>query len=210
MGDELQNHFQQLQNYYASVESRIGYRIFLGGTRHFGFYKDEEEWPWPIGKALRCMEDYLFDSLDLKEGSKVLDAGCGYGHVAIRGAQRGLDVECIDIVERHVERAKRNVTAAGLDDRIHARLGDYHDLSCFDDSTFDGAYTMETIVHASDPDKAFAEFYRVLKPGGHLAMNEYEHLPVDTLPREEIEAMETINCNARESTLHPWHAPENC
>ncbi len=28
-----------LQKYYAAFVSKIGYRLFLGGTRHFGYYE---------------------------------------------------------------------------------------------------------------------------------------------------------------------------
>lgn len=31
----------ELQSYYQSPESRIGYRLVLGGTRHFGYWDKE-------------------------------------------------------------------------------------------------------------------------------------------------------------------------
>src|ERR1700761_5595098 len=111
-GAPVGDHSFQLQRYYASLESRAGYRLFLGGTRHYGYYRKDTDWPWPIGRALRAMEDHLFNSLGLSEGAKVLDAGCGYGHVAIRGARRGLQIQCIDIVPRHVKRAQQNALDA--------------------------------------------------------------------------------------------------
>ncbi|KAF2431349.1 2-heptaprenyl-1,4-naphthoquinone methyltransferase [Tothia fuscella] len=186
-------HFAQLQRYYASLESRIGYQLFLGGTRHFGLYRNEHSWPWPIGKALRAMEDHLFDSLALSSGEKVLDAGCGYGYVAMHVAKRGLIVEGIDIVERHVARAQRNIRLHGLNDKIHVQKRDYHDLSCFRDVQFDGVYTMETLVHAIEPKQVLSEFFRVLKPGGHLALYEYDHVDIDSLPQSEKKSMKAIN-----------------
>ncbi len=175
-GEALQiNSNKSLQDYYKSLESRIGYQLVLGGTRHFGFYKKGKSWPFPIGTALRAMEDHMFDTLNLDKGSLVLDAGCGVGHVAIRMARGGLRVHCIDVVDHHIEKAKRNIKAKKLEDTITVRKMDYHHLNGFADSTFDGAYTMETFVHATDPEQALREFFRILKPGGRLALYEYDH-----------------------------------
>jgi sterol 24-C-methyltransferase len=138
------------------------------------------------------MEDHLFDSLALSSGT-VLDAGCGYGFVAMHMAKRGLKVEAIDIVERHAARAQRNVHFHGLDDRIHVQSGDYHDLSRFKDGQFDGAYTMETLVHAIQPEKVLGEFYRAIKPGGHLALYEYSHDKPDSISQHDKDSMKAIN-----------------
>ncbi|KAK9327522.1 S-adenosyl-L-methionine-dependent methyltransferase [Lipomyces starkeyi] len=164
-----------LQNYYASLESRIGYRLMLGDTRHYGYYDVDTYWPFPISKALRAMEDHLFDTLGLEIGANVLDAGCGVGHVAIHLAGRGLRLQAIDVVGRHVQKAQRNVKAQGLESAVTVRKMDYHHLDGFADESFNGVYTMETLVHATDPEAAAREFFRVLKPGGSIAMYEYEH-----------------------------------
>ena len=169
----------QLQYYYSSVESRIGYQLFLGGTRHFGYYTPGTRWPFPITKALRKMEDHLYDVLALPAGSKVLDAGCGAGFVATHMVQKGLLIQGIDIVPKHVQWAQELFRHNGIEKKASAREMDYHDLSAFQDQSFDGLYTMETFVHATDIDKALSEFFRVLKPGGRIAMNEYEHMDLD-------------------------------
>lgn len=164
-----------LQRYYSSLESRIGYRFFLGGTRHFGFYSPGTKWPFPINDALRRMEDHLFDSLQLQPGSKVLDAGCGVGHVAMHLARKGLQIQGIDFMPSHVKWARQNIQTNGLDERVAVRWMDYHDLDGLQDTSFDGVYTMETFVHATDPSKALGEFFRVLRPGGRIALYEYDH-----------------------------------
>lgn len=142
------------------------------------------------------MEDLLFDSLDLVPSSdttKVLDAGCGYGLVAIHLAKRGLHIEGIDIVERHVSRAQRNIAEENLQSKISVRKGDYHDLSPFTQSNFDGVYTMETLVHAAQLEVVLSEFFRVLKPGGHLSLFEYDHESFDRLESLDRRSMKSMN-----------------
>lgn len=175
-----------LQSYYNSLESRIGYRIFLGGTRHFGYYDEGAWWPFSINRALRRMEDHLFQCLNLPSGARILDAGCGVGHVAMYMARQGLRVEAIDVVQHHVVKARRNVQADGLQKAVNVNLMDYHHLENFADASFDGVYTMETLVHATDPERVLSQFYRLMKPGGHIAMHEYDHIPEDRIPQEGI------------------------
>ncbi len=165
----------------------------LGGTRHFGYYDADTYWPFPVGRALRAMEDHLFDTLRLRKGARVLDAGCGVGHVAIHLAQRGLSVTGIDVVDRHIQKARRNIKKAGLGSAVTVQKMDYHHLDGFADETFDGAYTMETFVHATNPEAALGEFYRVLKPGGTLALYEYDHSNLNSAPSDIKESMQQIN-----------------
>lgn len=187
------NKNKPLQDYYASLESRLGYRLVLGGTRHFGFYTCGTFWPFPISKALRRMEDHLIGTLNLEKGSKVLDSGCGVGHVAIHLAKKGYRVHGIDVVDHHIVKARRNVHAEGQDRAITITKGDYHHLEAFKDDSFDGAYTMETFVHATDPEVAAAGFFRVIRPGGSLAMYEYDHVDWSTIAKDASSSWGAIN-----------------
>jgi sterol 24-C-methyltransferase len=168
----------------------------LGGTRHFGYYSPGTNWPFPIGKSLRAMEDNLIGTLGLEKGSKVLDAGCGVGHVAIHLAEEGYRVHGIDVVDHHIEKARRHVKAQGLEGSVTVTNGDYHRLDAFADNSFDGAYTMETFVHATEPEVAAAEFFRVIRPGGSIAMYEYDHVDFSTQPEEVGDSWTTINKHA--------------
>lgn len=169
----------------------------LGGTRHHGYYAPGTLWPFPINAALRRMEDHLFDSLALPAGSKVLDAGCGICAVASHLARRGLRVQGIDITKFHVEWAKKHIRDQGLEEMVTAEVADYHHLSNIPDNSLDGVYTVETFVHADNPKRVLQEFFRVLKPGGSLAMYEYwyvaySELPSDT-PQDLIESNKRIS-----------------
>ncbi|KAJ4520089.1 hypothetical protein HRR83_002052 [Exophiala dermatitidis] len=161
-----------VQEYYSSLESRLGYWLLLGNTRHCGLYPKGQISPFPISKAQRAMEDHVYQRLGLPPGSRVLDAGAGSGYVAIHMAQKGLNVQAIDITPIHLEDARRNVDKHGLQDKVDVRFGDYHDLSDFSDTSFDGIYTMETFVHADEPIRVLRNFYRLLRPGGVLVLNE--------------------------------------
>ena len=191
--EPLINLNQPLQSYYASLESRIGYRLLLGGTRHFGFYDKDTYWPFPINGALRAMEDHLFDTLGLKHRAQVLDAGCGVAHVAIHMAEKGLLVQGIDIVDRHIIKAKRNIKAQGVEAAVTVRKMDYHHLGAFAASSFDGIYTMETFVHATDPEAVLQEFFRVLKPGGKIALYEYDHRDLSIVSKDLRNSMNKVN-----------------
>ncbi|KAI0387192.1 S-adenosyl-L-methionine-dependent methyltransferase [Hypomontagnella monticulosa] len=191
----LINSNPQLQSYYHSLESRLGYKLLLNGTRHFGYWEHDTYWPFPFSKGLRNMEDKLAEAIALPRGSQVLDAGCGVGHVALRMAKKhGLRIEAIDVVEHHVTKAQRNAERSGLPkDTLRARRMDYHHLESFASDSFDGVYTMETFVHATDPKAVLAGFYRILRPGGRLAQFEYDHNALDSAPRDIAASMVKVN-----------------
>jgi cyclopropane fatty-acyl-phospholipid synthase-like methyltransferase len=140
--------YHQLLTYYNSLESRIGYRLLLGGTRHFGYYEHDTWWPFPLSRRLRAMEDKLATALNLKKGAYILDAGCGVGHVAINLVTRhGFKVQGIDIIDQNIAKFRRNIAQYGLsEDQFAVRKMDYHHLNSFANGMFDGVYTMETFV----------------------------------------------------------------
>ncbi|OKL62522.1 hypothetical protein UA08_02930 [Talaromyces atroroseus] len=186
----------QLQSYYHSFESRIGYRLVLGGTRHFGYYEYDTWWPFPINRALRAMEDKMAESLSLPSGAYVLDAGCGVGHVAMHLAGKyGFKVQGIDVVQHHLDKANRNLARSSLPkNQVNVRKMDYHHLESFGSDTFDGVYTMETFVHATDPEAVLAGFFRILRPGGRISLFEYDHDELtDDTPEPLVRSMREIN-----------------
>jgi sterol 24-C-methyltransferase len=182
---------ERVRRYYACTESRLGYRYLMRGTRHHGWYEPGQSM-WQFARAQRRMEDELGKRLALPVGAEALDAGCGSGDVARTLATRyRLKITGIDLLDFHLEQARRRITRAGLAGRISCQVGDYHHLP-FTDHSFDGVYTMETLVHSADPARALAEFRRVLRPGGRLVMFEYSRTPETELSREANAALKAV------------------
>lgn len=125
------NNNPDLQSYYTALESRIGYRVFLNGARHFGYYNIGTKSLFPTGPAVRTMEEYLFMALELEPGALVLDAGCGVGLVAIHIARKGLRVCGIDVIGLHIQWAQEDVKKAKLEHATSINKVDYHHLELF-------------------------------------------------------------------------------
>lgn len=184
---------KSVKAYYNTKESRIGYMLFLRGTKHFGFY-EKGDLPFGFQKALRKMERKIGEALQLEKGAKVLDAGSGMGVVSRNLARwYGYNITGIDILDFNLAKATQEAEKPENRD-LHLRYTemDYHDLR-FADKTFNGVYTTETFVHASDPEKVLREFYRVLEPKGRLVQLEYSHDPYDTMTSKEKETFKFVN-----------------
>lgn len=171
---------QKISNYFNSKESRLGYSLLLKGTKHFGFYPKNKE-NISIAEAQRLMEDKLAKVLSLPKNSFVLDAGCGEGKVAMYLAKEyGWRIIGVDLLDWAIKEANESAKRINLDSQLKFFIGDYSKLS-FKDNTFNGIYTMESLVHVPDFKKVLREFYRVLKPKGKLVLFEYSVIDRKTL-----------------------------
>ena len=90
----------------------------------------------------------------------------------------------MDLTPLHVESARRRIKDRGLEDEVSVRLGDYHDLSDYED--FDVVYVMETFEHADDPMKVSHNFYRVLKPSSVIAIHAAYHTQKSELLQQAL------------------------
>ncbi|CRG86493.1 hypothetical protein PISL3812_03499 [Talaromyces islandicus] len=166
---------QAIKAYYESQESRMGYKLVFGGTQHFGYYTQGTWSPFPIDKSLRRMEEKLIGWLALPAGSRILEGGCGVGHVALYLAKHGMSVTGVDIVDRHVEQARQSVRKANLPkDQVVIEKMNFEHLEAIPSTSHDGAFTMQSLGHAFSAEKTLAGFFRILKPGGRFALVEVE------------------------------------
>ncbi|MGH6917352.1 MAG: class I SAM-dependent methyltransferase, partial [Geminicoccaceae bacterium] len=131
------------------------------------------------GRGLEATEE-LADMLAVSATDRLLDIGSGIGGPARYIADRfGARITGIDLTAEFCEVARRLTRALGLGDRIDFKQGDALAMS-FADASFDGAYSMNVSMNIQDKAGFYGEVYRVLRPGGWLALSELAQGPGDS------------------------------
>ena len=102
-----------------------------------------------------------------KEKLKILDVGTGPGIVAFLLAELGHDLTGVDLSEEMLRKAKENATHFNLS--VKFKQGDAENLP-FKDESFDAVVNRHVLWTLPNPDKAIAEWWRVLKTDGKLVI----------------------------------------
>jgi ubiquinone/menaquinone biosynthesis C-methylase UbiE len=116
------------------------------------------------------------ERLALAEGASVLDVGCGSGASAIPAAvavgPRGRVIG-VDLAERLLARARVKAHQRQLQN-VEFRLGEMETLG-FSDASFDAVVCVFAIFFVPDMIKQVRELWRMVRPGGQLAITTWGH-----------------------------------
>lgn len=149
------DHYQELDRLY---------REMWGEHVHHGLWRTGRETPL---EAVEQLVDFVAEQAGIQPGNRVCDIGSGYGASARYVARKfQAKVTALTIVPAQYDYAQ---ATNPVDDNPRYFLRDWltNDLPT---AAFDAAYAIESTEHMEDKARAFGEAFRVLRPGGRLAI----------------------------------------
>jgi ubiquinone/menaquinone biosynthesis C-methylase UbiE len=143
------------------------------------------------------------------EGARVLEVGCGPGHLSVRLARRhGLDTTGLDLNPAMIERARANANRAvdGDERQPSFLVGDAASMP-FPDGTFDLVISTFSMHHWADPAAGLAEMTRVLRPGARALVWDFRpgYVPLHGELPDPVE--HTRDSPLRAVSVAPWRWP---
>ena len=143
------------------------YLDFIGTYWHTGLYQHDESPASP--KDQSRMLRLIADSVSLSRGEAVLDVGCGIGSRACYlSKQYAAQLTGLTPVHEQKAVAEKLIKQASLTQNVRIDIGHAGALP-YPDNTFEVVLFFESPCHFPDRDAFFKEAFRVLKPRGRLA-----------------------------------------
>lgn len=121
--------------------------------------------------------DLICRKLELQEGMRLLDVGCGWGSLVLHAAEHyGVHATGITLSSEQRAFIAVRATERGLDDKVDVRLQDYREFGELPDvaGTFDAVSSVEMGEHVGEGNYGTyaAIMFKALKPRGRLLLQQ--------------------------------------
>ncbi len=129
-------------------------------------YKNEKD---DLEIAQRNKFQELINLMNIKDGNKVLEIGCGWGGFAEFLAKNyDVSIDCITISKNQYEFTKKKIFNSGLNNKVNVKFLDYRDLK----EKYDHVASIEMIEAVGEKymDQYFGTIKNVLNYGGTAAI----------------------------------------
>jgi trans-aconitate 2-methyltransferase len=118
-----------------------------------GLYDDKHSFVWKLAGG-------VLELLNAQSAERILDLGCGTGHLSAKIAETGAEVVGIDRSPEMIRQAKEKYPS------LHFEVMDAREISL--DGTFDAVFSNATLHWIKEPERAIDGIARLLKPGGRF------------------------------------------
>lgn len=132
-----------------------------------------------LDQACEALVERLAEAAGMGEGDRVLDVGYGFGDQDMHWARRYRPERIIglNVTASQVAIARDRVAAAGLADRVDLRLGSATAMP-IESGSVDRVVALECAFHFDTREAFIREAWRVLRPGGSLAVADIIPMPM--------------------------------
>jgi cyclopropane fatty-acyl-phospholipid synthase-like methyltransferase len=180
-------------------------RMFYGDSFHLGYFAPGVK---TLAEALEAHTDLVGRLAKIASAKRVLDVGCGLGAPALRMARRyGCSVTGVNISREQVRQGRALIAAEGLSHRVAIERGDARALD-FADASFDSVMCLEAAgdicVSESDKERLVSEWFRVLRPGGHVGFSDLAFSGYPT--RREDRTLRSVLYHTGAELVSDWPA----
>lgn len=150
--------------------------LALGRHYHYGYWDNPAESDGSLADFAEAGERLtarMCEWAGVRDEITLLDVGCGFGGTIASINERfdGVDLVGVNFDIRQIERAQRQVVARP-GNRVGFSGGNAMALP-LPDNAFDIVFAIECAFHFPDRQQFFHEAWRVLRPGGVLAMTDF-------------------------------------
>ena len=141
------------------------YDIFLDRDHRLyscAYWKNDTK---TLEEAQKNKINHIVKKLDIKQGQKILEVGCGWGGMAFKIAkQKGCEVLGISLSKNQINYCKKKAKDLGLDNQVSFKLADYREIQ----GKYDRIYSVGMFEHVGKKFyKAFFEsMNKLLKDDG--------------------------------------------
>ena len=116
------------------------------------------------------VRDKVLDRAGLADGETLLDVGCGEGMIGFGALERGAGrVVFSDISDDLLDLCREAAEELGLSERCSFVKAGAADLGGVEDASVNVVTTRSVLIYVPEKARAFAEFVRVLRPGGRFS-----------------------------------------
>ncbi|MEK6336489.1 MAG: class I SAM-dependent methyltransferase [Acidobacteriota bacterium] len=155
-----------IARYYDTQQ--IFYTLFWSRTAlHYGFwYQDTKS----LSQAVLNTNNFVIDTLAIDSGDTVLDAGCGVGGTSIHIAETtGARVHGITLSDVQLRIARKRAGSSSAAHLLNFSKGDFTQ-TLFTEKSFSRVFGIESICYAKTKTDFLNEAYRIMMPGGMIAI----------------------------------------